>query len=307
MARKQAAQRDFINTLKENVIETINLDKCFYNKANMLHAYWGVEPADNPTIECLVPILKLRDCINLKIKTTILIADVHAELNLIEQTTADAESKQLHINSTNDKAIFYEFLFKLILSQLKMNDCVIKRGSDIQLNRGYVLDLFRLMKETKIDDAKNIGRGIVSAAHDNKVSSLVYPLMQIVDEAALDANIQIGSITQKAIYEYANTIATKPRTYLMHEHIACNITFTDHDDLIKYKCNEMTDETCLSIIKHIVLPIYGKFNSYTNYNDIVAMLLDKDISMTDIRFYLALDLIRIIKPIREYDDKNKVI
>lgn len=329
-----------IDTLTHDVVETIGFDHVAkYNEPlSSLHAYWGVEPVDLPSIGCLLPLLKIRDCVNLKIQSTILLADVHAMFN-----------NNFDPRITN-KVTFYKFLFHCILGKigkLHRDSYKIVVGSDIQLNKTYMLELFGLMKITTIEKAKEICHDVihddvtkygmsnankedkddkgnnkedgnmtsnstsdhnccvvVKAVRSDKVSSLVYPLMQIIDEAMLKANIQIGNAKQKEIYKYAQSVEVKKRAYLIHETINCDITFIDSHQVVKDKCANMDIDECWKIVKYIVIPINGLFYTYCNIDHLKIAFADGEMTIDMIRDKLADSISEIIEPIRNTISQN---
>ncbi len=298
---KEDEHKYVLYTLLSNTIDHLGADTIKTKRIPTMHAYWGVEPYDVPHIGCLIPLLKIHDCMSLKIKSTILLADVHASLN------NGVYNQEVITNRVH----FYKFLFANILCKFNANNRNVKfaLGSDIQLSKSYVMDLFMLTKIVNIEDAKKLCHNVVLPQHEQKVSSLVYPLMQIVDEAILDANIQIGSVNHKEIYTFTQGIELKQKMYLMHAVIPKeeSVHFMDDLECIKEKCNKMRLETCMLIIKHIVYPIKGVFNTYTKFDEFIMVYNENGINEVELRNELANVIHSIVSPIRSLILENYIL
>jgi len=88
-----------------------------------------------------------------------------------------------------------------------------------QLNKEYMTDLLKLCSITNAHDAQRAGSEVVKHADNPKLSGLLYPLMQALDEQYLEVDIQYGGIDQRKILMYAREfmpkIGYKPRIEIM--------------------------------------------------------------------------------------------
>jgi len=93
-------------------------------------------------------------------------------------------------------------------------------GSDFQTSTLYTMDLYKLYTMITTHDAKRGGAEVVKQTNNPKLSSLVYPLMQALDEEYLEVDIQFGGIDQRKIFtlaqEYLPTIGYRKRIHLMN-------------------------------------------------------------------------------------------
>ena len=147
--------------------------------------YWGTAPTSEPSIGYLIPLLKIRDFLKVGIKVIILIADIHATLDSSSPENVDARSE------------YYETVIKATLEAIdcsNMENLTFKRGSSFQLSEEYNYDLQRLLAQTSLHDAKKAGSEVVKQSNNPTLGSMVYPLMQALDEVYLNCDGQLGGI-----------------------------------------------------------------------------------------------------------------
>lgn len=171
--------------------------------------YWGVIPESSLHMGHLIPLLKMRDCIREGCIGQILLSDAHAYL----------ENK-----FSFDKTETYVRQLKKILEFLEIDDSVeIVYGSNIQVKSPkYFVDLLKLSTLVPMRDSiKAFKKTSPLKQRYPKISSLIYPLMQALDETALQADIEIGRNDQQAIYELAHQylpeMGYNPCLYLLYD------------------------------------------------------------------------------------------
>jgi tyrosyl-tRNA synthetase len=204
----------------KDTVETIAIDelkeRLLENK--QITIYWGTEPTRSPSLGYLIPMLKLRDLVIADLNVIIFIADVHAFLN-----------KGVKLNDRIEQRVnYYKFLINKLLSRIGVEEQLpsgvinytFVKGSDVQFDRSYVLDLYRFMASITIKQAKKSGSEVVKQDKDPKISSIVYPLMQVLDEHVLEADLQLGGLDQRKIFalsrDMAMTIGHKKCAYIMN-------------------------------------------------------------------------------------------
>jgi tyrosyl-tRNA synthetase len=69
-------------------------------------------------------------------------------------------------------------------------------GSSYQYSEAYTRDKFRLCALTSTHDAVKAGAEVVKQVESPLLSSLIYPLMQALDEEYLGVQIQFGGVDQ---------------------------------------------------------------------------------------------------------------
>jgi len=193
---------DKFNLITKNLAETIDINNV-YEKLSLgmyLKAYIGVEPTNIPSLEYLILLLKVRDLAQADVDIVIFLADVHAFLN---------KGKQDRII---ERTTYYEFLTELILNSIglpKDGNYRFVHGSDVQLDKKYILDLFKATTIISISKAKHAGSEVLKQNNDPKLSELIYPVMQVLDETCLGVDIQLGGLNQKKIFALSRDIVTK--------------------------------------------------------------------------------------------------
>lgn len=176
------------------------------------HIYWGTAPTGRVHIGYLVPLLKIADFLKADCQVTILLADIHAMLDNLK-TTPELISLRTQ---------YYMEMIMQILTNLNIPTEKLKFviGSDFQTSSMYTMDLYKMYTIITTHDAKRGGAEVVKQCNNPKLSSLVYPLMQALDEEYLEVDIQFGGIDQRKIFtlaqEYLPVIGYKKRIHLMN-------------------------------------------------------------------------------------------
>lgn len=148
-------------------------------------AYTGYEPSGKIHLGHAVTVQKLKTLQKLGFKIKILLADYHAFLNgkgTVEEIAETAEYNKkcfeaLGLDETT------EFVY----------------GSSFQLDPDYTTKVYQLATMTTLKRAKR-SMDQVSRHNDNpKVASVIYPIMQTVDMAALEVDVALGGMEQRKI------------------------------------------------------------------------------------------------------------
>lgn len=163
--------------------------------------YWGTMPTGSPSLAYFFPMLKIRDFLRAGVKVKILLADLHAALDSVPWDVLEKRYK------------YYKKAILLILETLgvEVKNLEFVRGSEVQLNKKYFEDLLKLSTLTSLHDStKAASEGIKSAAGKNvKLSGMIYPLMQALDEVYLDVDAQFAGVDQRKIMVYAREYLPK--------------------------------------------------------------------------------------------------
>lgn len=175
-----------IQKIEEGTLEVINSEELeeILEKEEPI-AYTGYEPSGKIHLGHAVTVQKLKTLQNLGFKIKILLADYHAFLNgkgSLEEIKDIAE-----YNMKCFKALGLDDTTEFIL------------GSSFQLDSDYADKVYQLATMTTLKRAKR-SMDQVSRHDDNpKVASVIYPIMQTVDMAALDVDIALGGMEQRKI------------------------------------------------------------------------------------------------------------
>ncbi|WP_297982242.1 tyrosine--tRNA ligase [uncultured Methanobrevibacter sp.] len=175
-----------IELIQEGTLEIIEVDelKEKLEKENPI-AYTGYEPSGKIHLGHAVTIMKLKQLQKLGFKIKILLADYHAFLNgkgTVEEIAETAEYNK-----------------KCFQGLGLADDTEYIYGSTFQTESDYTNDVYQLATITTLKRAKR-SMDQVSRHDDNpKVASVVYPLMQTADMAALEVDIALGGMEQRKI------------------------------------------------------------------------------------------------------------
>lgn len=160
-----------------------------------LNVYWGTAPTGRPHIGYFVPMVKLADFLRAGCHVTVLFADLHAYLDNMK-----APWDLLIL-----RAVYYEHIIKGILKSIGVPIEKLRfiKGTDYQLEKDYILQVFRLSSLVTQHDAKKAGAEVVKQVDSPLLSSLIYPGMQALDEHFLECDAQFGGVDQRKIFTFA--------------------------------------------------------------------------------------------------------
>jgi tyrosyl-tRNA synthetase len=93
------------------------------------------------------------------------------------------------------------------------------KGSSFQVNDKYIMDVLKMSTITSVRDCTKAASDVVKMGDNPRLSGLIYPIMQALDEEYLDVDVQMGAIDQRKILVFAREnlpqIGYKPRIELM--------------------------------------------------------------------------------------------
>jgi tyrosyl-tRNA synthetase len=146
------------------------------------------------------PAIKLAELLAAGCELAILLADIHAILDAQKSTPEMVESR----------AKYYQFTITAMLKSIGVSDEKLRfvLGSSYQKTPGYVMDIFRLSSLVSEHEAKRAGTEVVKQSQNSPLSSLMYPILQTLDEEYLGVDAQVGGTFQLAgLYFSPNTVA----------------------------------------------------------------------------------------------------
>jgi tyrosyl-tRNA synthetase len=304
-----------------NIQETIGIDEIKEKIDNnvTITGYWGTAPTKAPSIAYLIPLMKVADMVVADIDMKILIADVHAFLDSKSDVRIDEQTN------------YYIFLIRTILDNLGIEECSysIIQGSDVQLDKKYVLDLLKLLTKVTVNQAKHAGNEVVKQSKETSLASLIYPIMQAIDETVLEADIELGGMDQRKIFTLSRDIIghlNHPKcAYLMNEllpslckknkmsssDVEGKIEFTDSLEIIAGKLRkafcaekEVKDNPCMALARLIVYPMNRKLDKYETYLDLEHDWMNGTIWGLQLKQWLTVAIDDIIAPIRKKVEEN---
>ncbi|MDO5848974.1 MAG: tyrosine--tRNA ligase [Methanobrevibacter sp.] len=175
-----------IQKIEEGTLEVVNSEelKDVLAKEQPI-AYTGYEPSGKIHLGHAVTVQKLKTLQELGFKIKILLADYHAFLNgkgSLEEIREIAE-----YNMKCFKALGLDDTTDFIL------------GSSYQLDSDYADKVYQLATMTTLKRARRSMDQVSRHDENPKVASVIYPIMQTVDMAALNVDVALGGMEQRKI------------------------------------------------------------------------------------------------------------
>ena len=202
------------NLITKNLQEVLGDEELKQKLSNdeQLKIYWGTSPTGKPHVGYLVPLIKLAHFLKAGCRVIVLFADLHAYLDSMKSTWDLLEYR----------TTYYEVIIKKVLQILGVDTGVLffVRGTKFQLSERYTLDMYKLLSKTTVHKAQKAGAEVVKQSDNPLMSSLIYPILQALDEQYLDADAEFGGVDQRKIFtlsqEMLPTIGYKKRIHLMN-------------------------------------------------------------------------------------------
>jgi len=324
--------------IKRNTAEIITeeeLKKLLKEKKNPV-VYLGTAPTGRPHIGYYVWAIKVADFLKAGFKVKILLADLHAAL---DNTPWDVLEKRYE---------YYKNVIPLMISSVGVDikDLEIVRGRDYQLSKEYIFDVLKMSSFTTINDAHRAASEVVKLGDNPKLSGLIYPIMQALDEEYLKVDIQLGGTDQRKIMVLAREnlpkMGYKSRIEVMNPLVPglvgkkmsssdkkTKIDLIDSEEEIKNKIKnaEMVagevDNGVMAFLKFVLMVIktdkkekfivkrdakYGGNLEYSNYEQVEEDCKNKKVHPLDLKNALADEVIKLTEPIRKgMKNKEKLI
>ena len=201
--RFELIKRHTHEILKEDQLKTL------LNEKDEPIVYLGVSITGRPHVGYYLWVLKMSDFIKAGFKVKILLADLHGAL---DNTPWDLLAKR------------YDYYSEIITGMFEsvnadINKIEFVKGSSFQLSEAYIMDLFKLSSIVSVHDSNKAASDVVKMGDNPKLSGLIYPLMQALDEVHLEADVQYGGKDQRKIMVLARENLTKlgykPRVEVM--------------------------------------------------------------------------------------------
>ena len=314
---------------KEKILEIL--------KGRDLKIYWGTAPTGKPHVGYFVPMFKIADFLKAGCEVTILFANIHAYLDNMKSSWELLEHRTK----------YYEFIIK---EMLKLVDVPLEKlnfikGTDFQLQENYTLDMYKLSALSSTRDTQKAGAEVVKQTDNPKMSGLLYPILQALDEEYLKVDAQFGGVDQRKIFMFAREFLPKigyeKRIHLMNYLIPgltetgkmsssepnSKIDFDDTDKQIKKKINkafsvdgQAEGNGLLMLLKHVLFQYldhhnkefvinrpeeYGGRISFKTYEDVEKAFAEKSLASIDLKQGISELMIEFINPLREKLEENK--
>jgi tyrosyl-tRNA synthetase len=291
--------------------------------------YWGTAPTGKPHIGYLLPALKIADLLKAGFKVKILLADIHAALDNVEWTVLEKRYK------------YYEKVIPLLIQCIGVDTKNLEfvKGSDYQLKKDFIFDVLKLSTIVSVHDAHKAASDVVKMGENPKLSGLLYPLMQALDEEYLGVDAQLGGTDQRKIMVLAREnlpkIGYASRVEIMNPIIPgligkkmsssdpkSKIDLLDSDEEIKSKikgayceAGKVEDNGVLAFVQYVLFTIksdqkapliierpekFGGNQVYYTYSDLESDFINQKLHPQDLKNTLAKELILLLKPMQKY-------
>jgi len=291
--------------------------------------YLGVSITGRPHIGYFMWVLKMADFLKAGFKVKLLLADIHGALDNTPWDLLDNRFKYY--------SIVIPAMFESIGADIKNFEIV--KGSDFQMNKEYIFDVLKMSTIASVSECKKASSDVVKQSENPRLSGLIYPIMQALDEEYLKVDVQYGGIDQRKILmfarEYLPKASYKARIEIMTPLIpglnaggkmsssdkSSKIDLIDSEENIKKKLNSafcpegvVENNGVLAFCKYVVMTIkqdnneefvikrpekYGGNLIYKNYNEIEKDFTAKKLHPMDLKNALADEVNKLIEPIRK--------
>lgn len=292
--------------------------------------YLGTAITGRPHLGYYVWVLKMTDFLKAGFKVKVLLADIHGALDNCPWDVLEKRYK------------YYSAAIPLMFQSLGADTKNIKivKGSEFQLKKEYILDVLKLSTFTSIHDATKAASEVVKFGDNPKLSGILYPLMQALDEEYLQADVQCGGIDQRKILMYAREylpkVGYKPRIEHMTPLIPgligkkmsasepkSKIDLLDDEKTVQEKVRgaycekgKVEDNGVLAFLKLVVMPLkqdrkdkfvverpakFGGNISFSTYQEIEDVFVNNQLHPLDLKNALAKEINALLEPFR----KNK--
>ncbi|MFH0977871.1 MAG: tyrosine--tRNA ligase [Candidatus Woesearchaeota archaeon] len=317
-------------TIKRNTEEIVTdeeLRELLKTKKNP-SVYLGTAITGRPHVAYFVWVIKLSDFLKAGFKVKLLLADMHGAL---DNTPWELLDKRYEYYS-----IVIPAMFKSIGADIQNFEIV--KGSDFEKSESYFFDLLKMSTIVSIHDCKKAASEVVKQSDNPKLSGLIYPVMQALDEEYLKVDIQYGGADQRKIFMFAREnhpkMGYKRRVEVMTPLIPgligekmsasveeSKIDLMDSTETITRKLNKaycpegiVEGNGIMAFLRYVIMVIkqdrkenfiierpqkWGGNASYKTYEEIEKDYIDKKIHPQDLKNSLAMEINKLVAPVRQ--------
>lgn len=282
---------------------------------------------------------KISDFLRAGFVFKVLLADIHAHLDDLKSPFDLLEAR----------SEYYEECIKGMMEATGVNwsDLEFIRGSSFELEEEYTLDVLKLAADTTLNRCQRAAAEVVRYGENPKLGGFIYPILQTMDVAALEADIAYGGVDQRGIYMLSREILPK----LSYKKPICvfaplltgltggkmsasekgsKIDLLDDKKTIRKKmenaycpAGQKENNGVLEHLKYLVFPIlksndekfvvdrpekWGGDLIYKEYSSVENDFLSGDLHPLDLKMAVADELVEILEPIRErFEDKQDLL
>jgi tyrosyl-tRNA synthetase len=321
---------DRFNLIKRNTVEIITEQEMLelLRTKKQPAVYLGTAITGRPHVGYFMWVLKMADFLKAGFRVKVLLADFHGAL---DRTPWELLEKRFQYYSLVIPAMFESV-------GADIGNFEIVKGSDFEKKPEYFLDLLRVATVASIHDCTKASSEVVKQEENPKLSGLVYPIMQMLDEQYLDCDVQYGGLDQRKIFMFAREnhpkIGYKPRVEVMTPLIPgligkkmsasdeeSKIDLLDSPERVKQKLNkafcpegEIEENGVLAFTKYVIFTIKGDRSEefvikrpekwggnlvYKDYGSLERDFAEKRLHPQDLKSAVADEINALLEPIRK--------
>jgi tyrosyl-tRNA synthetase len=310
----------------QEIITQGELEKLLREKEHPA-VYLGTAVTGKPHVAYFIWVLKLADFLRAGFEVKLLLADLHG---LLDNTPWELLEKRYE---------YYNLVIPAMFTAIgaDVSRFTIVKGSSFQRDGAFFTDVLRLATMTTVHGATKAGSEVVKQSENPKLSGLIYPLMQALDEEYLGVDVQYGGADQRKILVFAREslpkIGYRPRVELMTPIIPgligekmsaskeeSKIDVLDDPQTVERKlqkayCPEGVVEGngVLSFLKHVTMVLkedagsalsierpekFGGSLSFNTYAQLEEAFLAKKIHPLDLKAALAKEVNALLAPVQ---------
>ncbi|MBN2458614.1 tyrosine--tRNA ligase [Candidatus Woesearchaeota archaeon] len=290
--------------------------------------YLGTAITGRPHVAYFLWVLKLADFLKAGFKVKLLLADLHGAL---DNTPWEILEKRFNYYNA-----VIPLMFKAVGADIKNFEII--RGLDFQKDADYFYDVLRVSTYASVHDCKKAGSEVVKMDDNPKLSGLIYPIMQMLDEEYLGVDVQYGGTDQRKIFmfarEYHPKIGNKRRVEVMTPIIpgligkkmsasdeSSKIDLLDSETDVKEKLKkafcpegEVEENGVLAFTRYILFTIkedsgekftikrpekWGGNLTYADYSSLEKDFIEKKLHPQDLKMAIADEINKLLEPIRQ--------
>ncbi|RDL30670.1 Tyrosine--tRNA ligase [Venustampulla echinocandica] len=202
--------------INENLVEVLNPELIEQPLAEGRNPkiYWGTATTGKPHCAYLVPAIKIAQFLAAGCDVVVLLADIHGFLDNLKAPMELVEHR----------VEYYRLTISALLSAVgvstHLKNLTMVQGSSYQKTAEYVMDVYKLSSCISEHEAKKAGAEIVKQSDSAPLSSLLYPVLQVLDEQYLDVDAQFGGLDQRKLFiaakEWLPKLGYRQRAHLMN-------------------------------------------------------------------------------------------
>ncbi|PSP72755.1 tyrosine--tRNA ligase [Halobacteriales archaeon QS_3_64_16] len=292
--------------------------------------YIGYAPTGEMHIGHFTTIRKLADFLQAGLDVKVLIADLHAHL----------DDEKSPFDLLDARSAYYREAIEGMVAAAGADPKQVEfvPGREFELSSEYSLDLLRMAADTTVARTRRAGSEVVRQSENPTLGGLLYPLLQSLDVAALEADIAYGGIDQRGIYMlsrevlpehgydapvclFAPLLSGLTGGKMSASEAGSSITITDDSEAVKQKVadaycpqGEVEDNGVLEYLEYLIFPIlderkdpfvierpeeYGGNVTYEGYAALEADFVSKGLHPQDLKTAAATYIDEAIAPIRD--------